>query len=61
MKNAADALATLNRIAALWGGKLNPKNGIVTETHIKAIFEDARLYGYLDQARAILAGQAELA
>ena len=60
MKTPADALATLNKIAALWGGRLAPKNGIVTETHIKAIFEDARLYGYLEQAKAILNGQAEL-
>lgn len=60
MKNAADALATLNKIAALWGGRLNPKNGVVTEVHIKAIFTDAKLYGYEEQARAILQGQLSL-
>ena len=53
-------LATLNRIASLWGGRVAPKLGKLERKHIEAVLADARMYRVEPEALAILAEAAQV-
>ena len=51
-----NALELLNKVAALWGGRVQPMGGKLTERHVKAVLSDIEYYRESERALAILIG-----